>query len=149
MQKASLHTDRRGFSLVEAILTVSLFGFLVVALAGGYVAGRSTTSGSALRGRAVFLAEEALEAARSLRNQSFSNLTSGTYGLTLMNGTWQLSNTPETLGTFRRRLTITSLDADRRQVEAIVSWQERPGYERSVTLTSELTNWRAVVRRRP
>ncbi|HTY39528.1 MAG TPA: type II secretion system protein [Candidatus Paceibacterota bacterium] len=146
MQKVSSSTDRRGFSLIEAILTIAVFGFLVTALAGGYAAGRASASAAGFRTRAVFLAEEGLEAARTLRNQNFSNLPDGTYGLALVGGIWHLAGAPETIDAFTRRLTITTLSAGRRQVTVSVGWSERPGYDRSVTLTSELTNWRVRTR---
>ena len=146
MRKASSFTDRRGFSLIEAVLTIAVFGFLVTALAGGYAAGRATAAAAGLRTRAVFLAEEGLEAVRALRDQNFANIPDGTYGLTLSSGVWRLTSAPETVDVFTRRLTITTLSANRRQVTALVSWSERPGYDRTVTLASELTNWRTRTR---
>lgn len=132
---------KRGFSLVEVILATAVFALLVTALAGIYVYGEESTALSGNRARAVFLAEEGLEAARNIRDANFNNLTLGTHGIALSGDQWTLSGTSGNIGIFTRSITVTSLDADRKTVTSTVSWQQNQQRTGSVTLTTRLSNW--------
>ena len=55
-------TANKGFSLVEVLLAVSIFGLLLLFLTGGLIYGQQSTALSGARARAEFLAEEGLEA---------------------------------------------------------------------------------------
>jgi hypothetical protein len=91
------------------------------------------------------LAEEGLEAVRNLRDGTFTNLTSGTYGLAISNGKWMLSGSSDTTGIFTRQITVSSLDAQRKQITSTVTWQQTPQRTGTVTLTGTLTNWQRIV----
>src|SRR3989344_2787064 len=91
MRKALLTTNQAGFSLVEVILSTSVFVLLVTALVGAYLYGQESTALAGNRARAALLAEEGLEAARNIRDAGFPNLTDGAYGLTTTSNQWNLS----------------------------------------------------------
>jgi len=134
----------RGFSLVEAILSVAVLSLLVTAAIGAIVYGKESSSLSGARARAVFLAEEGLEGTRNIRDASFANLVDGTYGLAATSGQWTLSGLSDEQGVFTRQITISTIDVNTRQVTSQVSWQQNPQRVGSVTLDSYLTNWLAV-----
>jgi Tfp pilus assembly protein PilV len=67
----------RGFSPVELLLAVTLFGALVTTLIGAMVYGRQSTAGSADHNRAMLLAEEGLEATRNIAAAGYTNLSGG------------------------------------------------------------------------
>lgn len=68
-------TREHGFSLVEVLLGVTVFGMLALAVIGSVIYGRISTGGGGDQTRANYLAEEGLEAARNIGAASFSNLT--------------------------------------------------------------------------
>ncbi|MCA9364014.1 hypothetical protein KC727_02240 [Candidatus Kaiserbacteria bacterium] len=142
MKKARLHISfLRGFSLVEVILAGSLFILMATILVGGYLYGQEATALAGARTRAALLAEEGLEAVRNIRDEDFSNLSDGTYGLVESGNEWTLSGSNDTTDIFTRAITISTVDGDRKNVTSDVSWQQTEGRGGSVSLTSRLTYW--------
>jgi Tfp pilus assembly protein PilV len=75
MRRAWSHIkNQRGFSIVEVLLAAVIFGFLVTGLIGAIVYGRVSSANAGDRSRAAFLAEEGIEAARSIGTSSYANL---------------------------------------------------------------------------
>ena len=135
---------RRGFSLVEVILSTSLFVLIVTALLGAYAYSAESGVVSGDRARATYLAEEGLEAVRNIRDTGFSSITNGTYGLDSSSGVWNFNGSSDVTSIFTRELVISTVRADRKKIEANITWPQttqRPG---SVSLVTYLTNWMAV-----
>src|SRR3989338_6334728 len=133
----------KGFSLVEVLLAVSVFGLLVTGLIGGLIYGQQSTAIAGMRSRVAMLADEGLEAVRNIRDENFSNLTDGTYGLTTAGNQWNLSGTSDTTDIFTRQIVISAVDANRKQLTSTITWQQNPQRAGSVTVTTYLTNWKA------
>jgi len=134
--------SNQGFSLVEVLLAVSIFGLLVMGLVGGLIFGQQATSLAGARSRAVMLAEEGLEATRNLRDASYANLTNGNHGLQIAADQWGFSGTSDTTDSiFTRQIVISDAEANRKNVTSTVTWQQNPQRTGSVTLTTMLTNW--------
>lgn len=136
---------RRGFLLVEVILASSLFVLFLTAFTGVYYYGLQSSTLGGDRGRASMYAEEGQEAIRSIKNNNFANLTNGTYGLLYTNNTWSLSALPDTSGIFTRQVTISPIDANRKNIQVTVSWQQTPSRTGSVMTYARVTNWKSVV----
>lgn len=134
---------KRGFSLVEVLLAVSIFGLIVTALVGGLIFGQQSTALAGARSRATILADEGLEAVRNIRDENFSNLTDGAFGLAISANQWVFSGTSDTTDIFTRAITISAIDANRKLVTSTVTWQQNPQRTGSVTLTTYLSNWAA------
>ncbi|MDD5416184.1 MAG: prepilin-type N-terminal cleavage/methylation domain-containing protein [Candidatus Daviesbacteria bacterium] len=130
-----------GFSLVEVLLAVSVLGLIVIALVGSLIYGQESTVLSGARSRATMLADEGLEAVRNIRDAGFSNLTDGPHGLAISGNQWTLSGTSDTTDIFTRSLTITSVDANRKQVISNVTWSQTPQRSGAVILTTYFTDW--------
>ena len=90
---------------------------------------------------ARFLAIEGLEVVRALRDSDFDNLTAGTYGLHLVDTTWELMPVSDTVEKFTRHITISDVDADTKRIESVVMWDITDAREGTVSLTSDLTDW--------
>lgn len=136
--------NQKAFSLIEVLLAVAAFGLVVTGLTGLYIYGRESSALAGNRQRATFLAEEAQEAVRNIRDQNFANLTDGTYGLSLAGNQWSLSGSSDTNSGFTRQIVITTIDANTKEIAVTINWQQnlqRPG---TVTTTSRLTNWRVA-----
>jgi len=132
---------QQGFSLVEVILSSSVFILLATALVGGYLYGQESTALSGNRDRAVMLAEEGLEATRNIRDESFSNLTDGTHGIATSSNQWVLSGSSDTTDIFTREVVIAAVDGNRKNITANISWQQNEQRSGIVSLVTRLANW--------
>jgi|GEM_PF-479829 len=86
MPRAWLTTNKRGqssswravaqagFSVVEVLLAIVVFGFLSTGLIGAVVYGRAATASSGDRERATMIAEEGIEATKNIAAASYANL---------------------------------------------------------------------------
>jgi prepilin-type N-terminal cleavage/methylation domain-containing protein len=132
---------KKGFSLIEVILSVSLLGLIAVSFGSVLVYNQQGSRIAGDRSRAALLAEEGLEAVRNIRDAGFSGIVAGTYSLTSTGNKWGLSTTyPETIDIFRRKIDITDLSADRKRVVSTVGWTDNGNY-REVVETTYLNNW--------
>lgn len=137
---------QQGFSLVEVLLAAVVFGFLVTGLLGAIVYGRASSAGAGDRRRAVFLAEEGVEATRNIAAAAYANLVDGTYGLTQTGNQWVLSGSSDISGIYTRQVVIATAGTNRKSVTSTVTWPQSGGTTSSVTLTSRLVNWPAATK---
>lgn len=140
LRKKSIIHRHGGFSLVEAMLSVSLFALLVTALAGVWIYGEEASRLSGNRIRASFVAEEGIEAIRSMRDGNFAALTPGTYGLQRTT-TWSFLGASDTTDAFTRSVSIGSSAFHARMATSTVAWQQGPGRTGSLEVVTLLTNW--------
>jgi Tfp pilus assembly protein PilV len=138
-------TTRQGFLLVEVILATALFVILSTAFISAYVYGQESTMLSGERARAALIAQEGLEAVKSMRDSNFTNLTDGTHGLAFSSGQWIFQGTQDIQGIFTRMVTISPIDADRKDVSVTVTWQQRTGRTGTITLSNRFTNWQDYI----
>ena len=130
-----------GFSLVEVLLAVGVMAFLVTALVGALIVGRESVATSGVQNRAIFLAEEGLEATRGVRKDAYANLIDGVHGLATTANKWVFSGTSDTTDIFTRVIIVSAAGTDRKQVVSTVTWQQTASRTGTVTLTTYLTNW--------
>src|ERR1044072_8826679 len=81
----------QGFSVIEVLLSATVFGMWVMALSGAIIYGRASTADAGDHTRAMLIAEEGLAASRNIGNSAYSNLVDGTYGLVRSGGQWAFS----------------------------------------------------------
>lgn len=137
--------SKKGFSLVEVLLASSLLGILVMTFLGAFLYGQESTALSGARSRAVMLAEEGLEATRNIRDENFSNLTEGIYGISSVSGVWDFSGTSDTVDIFTREIAIKDIDPDRKFVESRVSWKQNNQRNGLVSLITQFSNFKKSV----
>lgn len=130
-----------GFSVVEALLAVSIFALIVTALFGAYFYGQESSVLAGNRTRAALLAEEGLEATRNIRDAGFANLTDGTHGLSVAGNQWVFSGASDASGIFTRAVTISSIDSHRKNIVSTVTWQQNLERTGTMTITTELADW--------
>ena len=157
----------RGFALVEVVVASALISVFLFAASNASVTALRVVDESANKSRAVLLAEEALEAVRTLRDGSWSgeiaNKTIGsTYYLMVNGGILRLNsaNPGPVDGLFTRTVKFASvyrrtsdddivdvsssdpkaIDPDTRQVTTVISWRSSSGVSRSVTFSTYITN---------
>lgn len=142
MRERSLEDHAAGEILLEILIGLAIFA-VGIALVGILVldALPSHRLGEE-RVRALALAEEGLEATRSIRDDDYKNLKAGTHGLALSGGEWVLFGSSDTTGPFSRSITITLLSGNRADITSNISWQFSPGRSEIVTLVTRLTKWK-------
>jgi hypothetical protein len=141
--------EEKGQSLLELIIAIGIF----VAVVGGlsffifdnYISGRLSYEMT----KANFLAEEGIEAVKSIRDNNFGYLTPGNHGLTVSEGHWILQGTEEDLSsqlTAGRRINeIVNIDQDRKKITTTVTWQFLEGRTEEIKLATYLTNWQKII----
>lgn len=140
-QKTIYTQQHGGFGLVEVILASAVFALFVTAFAGVWIFGQESTVLSGDRARAVFLAEEGLEAVRNVRDADFNNLTNGTHGLDISGGSWSFTGSSDTVGVYTRQIEISDTGTDRKEVVSTVTWQQNAQRNGNVSITTYFTNW--------
>ena len=135
------HEKRLGFGLLEVIISVAIFVMIVTGVFGALMYGQENTSFAGTRTRAIFLAEEGLEAIQSMRHNGFTSLTEGTHGIAITGNHWSLSGTSDITDIFTRAIEITNIDSKRKQITSRVSWSPDTGRAGEITLATYITNW--------
>lgn len=151
----------RGVALIEILVVIAIIGIAVFSLYELLVLSRATTSRDLRASQARYLAQEGLEAVRTIRDQSWSEniepLSAGTtYYATLSGSTWALTTTnPGPIENLFTRTIVFhtvnrdangnisesgSSDPDTRQVTSSVNWLDR-GSNRSVSFSTYITNF--------
>ncbi|MCR4256757.1 MAG: hypothetical protein NUW08_03565, partial [Candidatus Uhrbacteria bacterium] len=93
---------------------------------------------------ALSLAREGLEAARSVRDDDWALLATGTHGIVFTDAAWSFGGTSDTNNGFTRAVEVRELSANERQVVTTVSWTSPSNRPRSISLATNLSNWRNV-----
>jgi type II secretory pathway pseudopilin PulG len=122
MDKKNIKNSSSGFGLLEAILAISLLSLVASVFAGALIYGQQSAFSAGNFSRAIFVAQEGLEAVRNIRDEDFSNLEDGIRGLAIQDGVWRLTNDPDTVDIFSREIEISTIDANTKKVVATVSW---------------------------
>jgi hypothetical protein len=137
---------RSGFLLLEVLVGIAIFSVFLTGVGLTLLYGQESSVMGGDRVRAGHAALRALEAARSVRDGSFSSLSAGTHGVAVgSNGKWRFSGSVVTVsGGYVTNVTVTSLASDWVRLAASTKWKH--GYARSgsVLLTTELTDWRSA-----
>ncbi len=134
--------SKKGTLLIEVLLAITILGLIVTSIIGATIYGRNSTMVSGQRARAVFLAEEGIEAVRNIRDNNFSLLVDGTHGLTISGNQWVFSGSQDVNDIFTRRIIISTFGTQRKMIVSEVETDGQPGL---VAITTLLTNWRAGV----
>ena len=139
----------KGQSLIELLIAMAVFVLVVSAITflilDSYIAhraGREVTL-------ATFLAEEGLEATRSIRDNDWDDLIDGNHGIATSIDGWIFQGTEEDisnqLGEGIRKVIVESLDADRKKVQSQITWEFTRARPQEIILVTYLTNWQKEV----
>ena len=139
--KIKLLKSQSGQSLMEVLIALGVFVLGIATIGFLVLDANISTRQGVERTQATLLAKEGLEAARSIRDADFDNLTAGTYGIALSGDKWIFSGASDVQDQFTRVVTITDIDVDTKKVDSAVTWQFTEARQNSVTLTDYLTDW--------
>src|SRR3989344_119517 len=147
-----------GFSLVELILAVALFGLFAAAFIGLLVVSYDSDVQAAQRDRATLYAQEGMDGVFSIRRRGWNLLSNGTYGLTDNNGYYEFSGSPDILeDTYTREITIAdacrdgeseltscpgaNTDLKVKKVTVTVSYTGLTGFAHEIVFSTYLSTW--------
>ncbi len=120
------------FVLVSAFTTAVTYGEQGVVIAGQ-------------RARASLVAEEGLEAVRTMRDYDFTSLVDGTYGIGQALGTWAFSGTSDTEDIFTRSVSISTVDVSTKLVTSTVTWPVSASRTGTITETAYMIDTSQLV----
>jgi prepilin-type N-terminal cleavage/methylation domain-containing protein len=130
----------RGMTVVETIVAIGIFAILSTVAYEIYIGVDNLVKRADQKSTALWLAEEGIEAARSIRDEAFINLTDGTHGLSDSGNKWVLSGSSDVNGDYTRSLEISTISSNEKDVLATISWTYK-GLTNTLSLNSRLTNW--------
>lgn len=150
--------DHKGFGVVEIIIGSALISIALIGLIGAFQSSLVASREAGRKLTATFLAEEGVEAARLMRDRSWTNIsrlsTTTVYYLTFTGGTWSTTTvSSQIFGTYYRTVRVSDVkrdgsqdiaetgtwDPNTKKVTTDVSWSKR-GATTTVSLSSYLTN---------
>lgn len=126
---------------MEAILAIGIIVMVFTGIIGISLGGLTGTLRGEERLPAVALAQESLEAVRSIRDFDWNNLTAGVHGLSDASNYWALTDTPDTVGIYTRQVTVAEVDAATKDVVVRIGWEALPGINNEIEITNRFTNW--------
>lgn len=125
--------NKRGQILIEVIIACGLLviGSLMLATFATNLRPLAKHGNSELQ--ALFLAQEGIEATRSIRDNDFNFLTDGIHGIAFGTNTWAFSGNSDTQNEFSRQITVAPFDLRTKKITSTVT-----GPQSSVSLTTAL-----------
>jgi prepilin-type N-terminal cleavage/methylation domain-containing protein len=139
---------KKGQTLIELMVAIGIFAIAIGSLA--FFILESYGSGRLAREMTIanFLAEEGLEAARSIRDNSWDDLSLGSHGLAIFQNKWIFQGSQEDVSNQLkggvRRIIVENIGSDRKKVTSRVSWQFTPDRIQNISLVTYLTNWQKL-----
>ena len=152
--------NQSGFSLVELMLAIALFGLFATALISLLWASYGSDVQAAQRDKAAWHARTGLEAVASIRRQDWNLLINGSHGLAHPNGYWEWSGSADSLddGFFTRVTTLydacrdaggnlvecgpsVAVDPYSKKVTVTVTYTGINGISNTVNFATYLTDW--------
>ncbi len=148
-----------GFSVIEILVAIGIFAVLATAVVPSIIQTFTIARLGDNETDATFYTQEGIEAARSIKNQAWANLTDGSYGLATGSGVWAFLGTNNTKGIYTRTETVSDiyrdisgnmqlsgctnmLDKNAKRVVATNNWNSSPTRTNNVTLETYFTNWK-------
>lgn len=148
--------NQTGQSLIELLIALAIFVMIISAVSVFLIDGYLSNLWAYQNSLAIFLAEEGLEAIRSIRDSNWEDLIVGSHGLTISGGRWVLQGTQEDISSDlkegTRRINIEDIAPDTKKITSQINWQLINEKPTEIKLVSYLTNWQkgiAIEIRRP
>lgn len=134
---------RQGYILIEILIGMGIFVLSVSATLFWIIDSLEARRLGEERAFALAMAEEGLEATKTIRDDSFAGVTTGNHGLIISGtGRWIFSGTSDSFGSFVRTITVVDSGSLRVDVTSRVTWPFSPQRNEMVTLMTRLASWR-------
>ena len=138
----------RGQSLIELLIALGIFVAIISVVTFLLIDSYAANLQARQNSQAIFLAEEGMEAVRSIRDNDWEALAPGSHGLAISGNNWVLLGASEDISDKlkegKRVITIENIDEDRKKIISKVTWQISPERENKIELVTYLTNWQKL-----
>lgn len=149
--------NQKGLSLIELMVAMAFFVLVVSGVIFLVLDAYSANRQGAERTRATLIAQEGLEAARSIKDRGWKYLTTGVYGVNDVNGFWDFGAGQDSIDQFTRQVKVENVsrqngeivasggtvDFDTKKVTSEVDWNFTPLRPSHVSLETYFTNWKS------
>lgn len=130
---------------MEVLLGIAVFSLFLFAVGLTMIAGQENTVIGGAEARATYLASRAMDVTRSIRDGSYSAVTTGQHGFIVNpSGTWTYSGTTSTTTGSYTTWVYVSQSSTGLLLSARSVWKHGYNKSGSVILRSELTDWRGT-----
>jgi prepilin-type N-terminal cleavage/methylation domain-containing protein len=131
---------KRGFTLVETLVAISIFTLSILGLMSILTSGVADTSYAKQKITASYLAQEGIEHARNIRDTHV--LYEGNSGWAHFKTDPKVTDydSPSEYSNFHRTVTLTKINDEESMVSSRVSWTQGSG-NYSITFSEELFDW--------
>lgn len=154
-----IYLDKKGQSVLEVIVAVAIFGLVASSLASLAVGSNASMEQGGEHTQAENLAQEAIEAVKSIRDRAWNELVYNSSGITTSSNRWLFKGeaTNNQIGQFYRNTSFTAvcrdgldniidcpgnyIDVNSKKMTVSIDWLIRPGVTNTIWQTSYLTNW--------
>lgn len=150
--------NQKGLSLIELIVAIAFFVLVVSGVIFLVLDAHSANRQGQERNKATQIAQEGLEAARSMKNRAWKYLSNGVHGLSDSKGYWDFNGTADTIDQFTRQVKVENVsrqngdivssggtvDLDTKKVTSEVTWEFTPLRPSHVVLETYFTNWKST-----
>ena len=137
----------RGYSVIEVLLAGSILALAVSGIVISLVIAQRTNQANIAQEQAMNMAEQGIEAIRSIRNKDYNLLVNGTdMALAYTGGDWSIITSPtasdDTIDNRTRRITIANgASNDEKTVTVTISYRINPeGDIKTLTRTEAIAN---------
>lgn len=142
MQKEHFFIKKiNGFSLVEVLLTVAIFTMTVLGIIAFLSSNDNNLKYSSQYNEANYYLSQGLEAVKNIKDSGYSGLNVGTFGLSEIGSTWQLTGTSDNINGFIRQITITQPDIYTKKATATITWYNANFVSQTVTASMYFKDW--------
>ncbi|MFA5051935.1 MAG: prepilin-type N-terminal cleavage/methylation domain-containing protein [Patescibacteria group bacterium] len=150
--------NQSGQSLLELMIAMGIFIVVIASTMFLTLDAQMANQSGGQRTRAAALAQEGIEASKSLAARGWKYLTVGTHGVSAATNVWQYNGTVDSMGIFSRTVTVAgvnrdvsgtivtsggTLDPDTKFVTSRVAWSPQPNRPSEVVVNSYFTNWKS------
>jgi Tfp pilus assembly protein PilV len=134
----------KGFSLVEILLTVSIFTITVLTIVSFLSANDNSLRYATQYNEANYYLSQGLEAVKNIKDDDYSNLNNGTFGLMESANVWQLMGSSDNVNGYIRKIIITSPDASTKKATAEVSWVNVNKQTQTIYASLTFKDWNRI-----
>lgn len=134
--------NESGQMLVEVLIALGLFVIIMSSVIIFFFNGQFSAINSGKIREALGVARNGIEASRFIRDDAWGNLVDGDHGLVFTGTQWQFSGTSDVTGEFTRKITISLVEDNVKQILSEVTWQDVRLGQQQVSLVTYLSDWK-------
>lgn len=136
---------QKGQSFIEVLVAMGIFSMVSLSAFLVFFGGQSLSVDSQNAQIAGDYATEGSEAARTIRDRNWTELSDGSHGIVSLNDQWYFSSsTSDSKDIFTRTIAISTVDSNTKRATTTITWQISPLRIQTIEFVELLTSWSIV-----